>query len=150
MIKRSLSVIIALMVVVLSFGLVYSQAKGSKLLSVQSGSMVPAIHKGDLVSVNHVPESQLAVGDVITYVSTSNSKKTITHRIISKDNGRIITKGDANTVADQPITDKYVLGKVRHSVPYAGHARFCTQAGGSGISYLCTRTDYHYPRNYPA
>ncbi|MBI5906500.1 signal peptidase I [Candidatus Saccharibacteria bacterium] len=120
--KRNLSAIIALMVVVMSFGLVYSQAKGSKLLSVQSGSMVPALHKGDLVSVERVPESQLAVGDVITYVSASNTKRTITHRIISKENGKIITKGDANTVADQPITDKYVLGKVHYSLPYAGHA----------------------------
>src|SRR3989344_7441934 len=122
--KRSFSLLALLVLMVLGGGLVYIQATGSKLLSVQSGSMAPKIKKGDLVAVNRVPTGQLAIGDVITFASPNNSKKTITHRIVAvptpKNGGKLITKGDANPITDAPISPKFVLGKVRYNVPYAG------------------------------
>jgi signal peptidase I len=96
------------------------QAQGGKLLSVQTGSMTPHIHKGDLVVVTRVPAGQLVVGDVITYISPRQSRTTITHRIVRIHGSEIITKGDANPAADAPISTRAVVGKVTHHVRYAG------------------------------
>ena len=112
--------------VALGLGLVLTQLHGSKLLSVQSGSMVPAFHKGDLVIVNPVPAGKLATGDVITFVSPHNNKQTITHRIIrlpsEATGGWLMTQGDANPAADTPISPQAVVGKVGHRVPFVGLA----------------------------
>src|SRR4051794_22572106 len=83
-------------------------ALGWKVLSVQTGSMRPAVPRGSLVLVHHVPYSQLKVGDVITYANASQPGATITHRITKtyKLDGKIpayITKGDANPSQD-PVT----------------------------------------------
>jgi signal peptidase len=123
--KKFCSIMLLLAAIAAGGALVYIQAGHAKLLSVQSGSMVPAIQKGDLVIVKRVPD-QLAVGDVITFINPHNAKQTITHRVIaapSKSNGnRIVTKGDANAVADQAITPSQVIGTVQHHVPYIGRA----------------------------
>lgn len=123
--KRSFTALAIFIVMALGGGLVYTQATGSKLFSVQTGSMTPSINKGDLVAVNRVPANQLAVGDVITYVSPSNPKKTITHRVVAapspQSGSTITTKGDANPTTDKPFSPKYVLGKVRFNAPYAGY-----------------------------
>ena len=98
-------------------------AGGSKLMSVQSGSMVPAIKKGDLVSVQRIPTRELRVGDVITYASAEDPTVTVTHRIVALTGdmtGRVVTQGDANEVADQAVYPAQIIGRVDHTVPYAG------------------------------
>lgn len=112
------------LLVTLSTGLVLLFAGGNKLLSVQSGSMAPAIRAGDLVSVKSVPASKLAVGDVITFMS-QDKQSTITHRIVAllaedPAGNSIVTKGDANKQEDSPIEAASVIGKVEHRVPHAG------------------------------
>jgi len=99
---------------------------GGKLLSVQTGSMVPKIRKGDLVVVKRVPISQLKVGDVITFINPTNQKETITHRIVAINmtpgtSHTITTKGDANRLADRSISVSAVVGKMQYKVPYLGH-----------------------------
>jgi signal peptidase I len=124
--KQGLMGIAAAAMVVLAGGLVYSRVEHMKFLSVQTGSMVPVLKKGDMVLVTRVPLGRLALGDVITFANPDKPRQTITHRIValpsSATNGRIITKGDANPVADTPILPGMVVGKVRHHVPYAGYA----------------------------
>lgn len=111
---------------VVGAGLVYLQASGARMMSVQSESMVPAIKKGDLITVTRVSVAQLAEGDVVTFMNPQNKRQTITHRVAqlpSEANGqRLITKGDANATADQPINPNLVIGKVDYRVPLAGHA----------------------------
>src|SRR4051794_8299108 len=113
--KRALSAFLLLLVLGLVIGFGIVQLRGGKLLSVQSGSMMPNIKKGDLVAVTRVPTSQLVVGDVITFINPNNSRQTITHRIteIPKQNnvGKITTKGDANALPDKPILTKTVIGR---------------------------------------
>jgi len=81
---------------------------GGELLSVQTGSMEPTISKGALVSVNRVPTSQLALGDIITFTNPVNIRTTLTHRIIQTPNAhnhyKFVTKGDANKTPDTPIS----------------------------------------------
>jgi signal peptidase I len=107
-------------------GVAYTKVNGAQLLSVQSGSMVPAINKGDLVTVTRVPASQLAVGDIITFKNPQNQKQTVTHRVVqlpsARTNGKILTKGDANSIIDAPVSPRSVLGKSDYRVPFAGYA----------------------------
>jgi signal peptidase len=98
---------------------------GWKALSVQTGSMKPAIPPGSLVLVHRVPPDSLRTGDVITYKSKSSAGVTITHRIqqrIGKANGpkQTIVKGDANKTPDAPVYDNQIVGKVSSSTPQLG------------------------------
>ena len=123
--KRVLALLTLTILVGVSVVAAATKLRGGNLLSVQSQSMVPALNKGDLVSVQSVTADQLKVGDVITFISPLNAKETITHRIVelpSWNNGmRYTTKGDANVAADPPLASKDIVGRVTHSVPYAGY-----------------------------
>ncbi len=98
---------------------------GWRALSVQTGSMEPAISPGDLVMVHRVAPESLGVGDIITYASREGNQ-TVTHRIVGviNDGGpvRYFTKGDANPAPDMPVYSNYVIGKVERTVPYVGRA----------------------------
>lgn len=95
-----------------------------RILTVLSGSMEPAIKIGSAVIIK--PESDYKVGDVITFGEMSKTKTPTTHRIaeITTENNTkyFITKGDANTGADQKkITQKQIIGKVIFDAPYIGY-----------------------------
>ena len=98
----------------------------SRLYSVQSGSMSPAISKGDLLVVSETPETELVHGDIVTYINPANRQQTITHRIIetpsAENEYKFITKGDANQIFDKPLASEYIIGKQVCAVPYAGYA----------------------------
>lgn len=89
-----------------------------RLYVVQSGSMEPEIPVGAVVAVR--PVDQYQESDIITY---RENGQTITHRVIGEENGRLVTKGDANEEADtQTVRQRDVLGKVLLDVPYLGYA----------------------------
>jgi len=73
---------------------------------ITGGSMAGSIERGDLVIAEPRPVSDLAVGDVITYLPPADSGITqlVTHRIIaiepSPDGPLFRTQGDANASAD--------------------------------------------------
>jgi signal peptidase I len=91
---------------------------------VQSGSMVPALPVGSVVTV--VPQATYRVGDIITFGGDDGKRIPTTHRIesITREGGatRYVTKGDANEERDNGITayDK-VIGKVVYTVPRLGY-----------------------------
>jgi signal peptidase len=97
---------------------------GRQALSVQSGSMEPAIRTGSLLFLQPIEASRIRVGDIITYRDPRNQTQTITHRVQeirqAADGYILMTKGDANPVPDRPITDKRVVGKVGPVIPYLG------------------------------
>lgn len=104
-------------------GTLLLRAKGLELLSVQSGSMAPAVRVGDAVVVRRqLPP--LKPGDVVSFVSREHGGVVVTHRIaqLDTDDGRLVTKGDATTKADKPITRVDLVGKVEYVAPYAGYA----------------------------
>lgn len=112
----------------MSLIVVFALQRGTKLLSIQSGSMAPTLHKGDLVVVNRIPDKNYQVGDVITFINPHNDKQTITHRVqqVLPSDGmqekRVVTKGDANTAADIPVYASKIVGKVSFGIPYLGLA----------------------------
>ncbi|HSW84998.1 MAG TPA: signal peptidase I [Candidatus Saccharimonadales bacterium] len=115
-------------------------ALGYRSLAVASGSMKPAIPIGSMVLVHRVPDNSLKVGDVITYTSLKDNKKTITHRIIKsyKLDGKVpayVTKGDSNQYPDTPIVAGMVKGKVVWHIPYLGHVMIWSKTW-TGIAIL--------------
>lgn len=67
--------------------------------TVLTGSMRPGIQPGDVVMVRAVPTDELKVGDVIAYLPPAHTTPVL-HRIVSIDSSGLVTKGDANNVAD--------------------------------------------------
>jgi len=88
---------------------------GYSIFEVATGSMREEINVGDAVLVKINDEYN--VGDIVTYRSGDDY---ITHRVISKADGHIITKGDANNVNDNPVDNEMVLGRVIKVMPKVG------------------------------
>lgn len=91
---------------------------------IGSNSMLPVIHKGDIVMVEKISASKIKKGDVIRYVLDGNY---IIHRVqkinVAGDGSRIfITKGDNNDDIDlYPVKENQFAGIVRFSLPYVGY-----------------------------
>ncbi len=84
---------------------------------VLSGSMEPALSKNDVIFVR--ASESYGINDIVVY---DDGKDMIVHRIIEKDGDTLVTMGDANSIADEPINVKAVKGKVVFSIPYVGIA----------------------------
>ena len=116
---------------------------------VLSGSMEPAISPGDVVIVNEVPASAIAVGDVITYGGSESSPPT-THRVIGvqEQGGELVfeTKGDANENADLATAPaSTVRGKVMDlpiGIPTNGHSLFVIPLIGYVIQFAQTQLGF--------
>lgn len=122
--KKHLPKLLLGVAMILTLSFVWLRLSGGSVLSVQTGSMVPAINKGDLVVVTRVPEKQLKIGDVVTYHNPNNPKQTITHRIVAlpieQNEYKFITKGDANAAQDTPISYEKIIGREVASAPVLG------------------------------
>lgn len=95
---------------------------GYNALVVRSGSMVPALGIGDVV-INGPPGGFLG-GDVKvgTIATFKHGDKLITHRVISINDGQLVTKGDALDNPDAfPVTMDDVVGVELFGVPFVGH-----------------------------
>lgn len=99
---------------------------GYRAYNVLSGSMEPAVGKGDLVIVKAVPAEELQNGDIVTYYPTDEVGTTVTHRVINtllKDGQVLIqTKGDAVDQADPLFPGEAVIGVVVFHIPLLGGA----------------------------
>src|SRR5579875_2553422 len=104
-----------------------SSAPSLHPLAVASGSMQPALYRGDLIIVAPIQNgSQLQKGDVVAYHS-SLLNAIVVHRIVQimhYSNGSVmfITKGDNNPVPDPlPISQNEIVGKVVLSIAGLGY-----------------------------
>ena len=82
---------------------------------VLSGSMEPTFSTGDLIVVEECEE--IALKDIVVYQQGSSL---VVHRVIAMDGEEIITRGDANNVADAPIRRDVVKGRVIFWIPGLG------------------------------
>ncbi|MDD2555652.1 MAG: signal peptidase I [Syntrophaceticus sp.] len=89
---------------------------------IYSGSMRPVFDAGDIVFVVKNDTALLREGDIISY-RVAESPVSVIHRITEiKGDKTIITKGDDNEQADDPIVPEQVRGKVVLVVPDVGWA----------------------------
>lgn len=96
----------------------YANLFGYTFFEVATGSMSPTINVGDVVIIKITKE--VYEDDIIVYKEDENF---ITHRLISKKENTLITKGDANNIEDNPIEEADVLGKVVNIIPHIGILR---------------------------
>ena len=92
---------------------------GLSVFRVSSGSMVPELEIGDVILVKECDGMDVKADDIVTYVATSGEMQgmLITHRVIKSpylNNGEyyIVTKGDANEAADDPVSVTRIKGKM--------------------------------------
>lgn len=118
-----LNIMIAIIVVIIILALYYLvQVKvldrgyanifGYTFFEVATGSMSGTIEIGDIVIVKLTKE--VNEEDIVVYQKDNNF---ITHRLIEKQNEKLITKGDANNTQDEEITLDSVIGKVTKIIP---------------------------------
>lgn len=90
------------------------------LLSVQTGSMSPAILPGDAVLVK--PPGQLKLGDVVSYHSPRNPRVTVTHRLVAiGPSGWLTTRGDNRSLKDPSFPPRLVEGRAVARLPKLGY-----------------------------
>ena len=77
-----------------------------RIYNVETGSMEDKIHSGDYILL--IKKDDYRIGDVVTFTVDDYF---ITHRIISIENDKIVTKGDANNLEDSEITKDQIVGK---------------------------------------
>lgn len=130
MVKKVISVVIAILLGLILIGNVYGLVQrktgqtafpmilGFGKAIVVSGSMDPAIKVNDIVLVHQVPQAAYQKGDIVTYKSPNYP---VTHRIQTITGQTVITKGDANDGADQPIKTSDIYGKVVLVIPKIGY-----------------------------
>ncbi len=124
MVKKVLNIILDIIIIVVIILLVYIMIQksitkenytnifGYTFLEVLTGSMSGTIEIGDGVIVKLTKE--VKEEDIIVYEKDNSF---ITHRLIEKQQDELITKGDANNVQDEPITNDMVIGKVIKIIP---------------------------------
>lgn len=83
---------------------------------VLSGSMEPELSVGDLILVRE--SNDFKVNDVVVYQSGSSL---VVHRVLELDENSVVTQGDANNVADDPVDISAVKGIVFFSIPGVGN-----------------------------
>jgi signal peptidase len=104
--------------IVLIIGLLfalYFWLGGYHLSVVCSGSMNPLLLVDDLVIIRE--SDDINVGDVVVYEKDGDE---IIHRVIKTDGDTLTTRGDANTIADDPIEISAVKGKLVTLIPAVG------------------------------
>lgn len=93
----------------------YANLFGYSLFEVATGSMMPTIQVGDVVIVKITEE--VNENDIIVY---QDEESIITHRLIEKNEERIVTRGDANNSEDKPIEQNMIIGLVIKIIPQLG------------------------------
>jgi len=92
---------------------------------VVSGSMAPAVATGDVVAAAPVPPAdvrRLPAGTVVLVEDPTRPGTLLLHRLVRfTADGKLITKGDANTVADSaPVPAENLRGRARLRIPALG------------------------------
>jgi signal peptidase I len=97
---------------------------GWDVRTVLSSSMEPTFSAGAIVAVKPIDASQVEVGDVVMYRTTTNPPF-ITHRVVAIEgtgaDARFTLQGDANTAPDAPVPPEAIAGRVVYTLPLLGY-----------------------------
>ncbi len=105
--KLTCDIIFIILIIILCLYFVLRLFGITKIYEVKTGSMEDGIHTGDYILI--VKKNNYKIGDVVTY---KKEDYYVTHRIIKKNKNKVITKGDANNIADEEINTSSIIGKV--------------------------------------
>ena len=108
---------------------------------IASGSMTPTLNPGDIAIVISVPPQTIETGDIIQYYTAETM---VIHRVIDtyKAGGTrwFITKGDANTQPDEPVSQNQVMGKSVFIIPQLGWVSVILKESAVNIFAFLTMT----------
>ncbi|GAB3044274.1 signal peptidase I [Sediminivirga luteola] len=98
---------------------------GGTALTVLSGSMEPTYSPGDMIVVVPAGAEEIQLGDVISFHPYPDDPALVTHRVIAVQTDgtgelSLVTQGDANSSADEPIRGEQIAGKVLYDLPALG------------------------------
>lgn len=98
---------------------------GYRPLVDRSGSMVPALHVGDVVVNELVRADRIRPGEIVTFAQEFDRTELVTHRVqsIRVDGGtvKVVTKGDANVAPERwSVSSQTLVGRVVWRVPRIG------------------------------
>lgn len=105
---------------------------GMKVMHVVSDSMVPTFRTGDVLIVSTQDKNNIHEGDMVAYEAEWLDNKTVTHRVKSVNDDKVITRGDNNDMADPEFTKDKLIGKISAIVP--GLGGIFSPAGILGLS----------------
>ena len=116
----------------------------SPLVVVTSGSMEPTLYRGDLLVLQHRPQEDIHLLDIVVYQDTSyHTDGPIVHRVVEIDivNGTYYyyTKGDNNAMRDPGVrTYNEIVGVVVDIIPAIGNVSLFlrTTAGIATVAVL--------------
>lgn len=93
----------------------YLSISESMVVKTQGQSMLPIIKSGDKIIINKIGD--IKVGDIIVFFDVYDNNQAvqmIAHRVVEiLNNDILVTKGDNNRFADNPIHRNDILGKVK-------------------------------------
>mgnify|MGYP001585020127 CR=1 FL=1 len=98
-------------------GLVYGTPKALSYIlqseypmaAITSRSMWPTLKKGDMVFIKGIASrEEIEIGDIVVY---QNLQGFTIHRVERKNEGTVVTKGDANNTEDSPVKYEDIIGK---------------------------------------
>lgn len=94
---------------------------GFRPLVVLSGSMEPTYKTGSIMYYEIGNVDKIEKGDVIVF--SSHTSSFVTHRVNDIENGKYVTKGDANSFVDpEKVELQSVKGKaINFSIPFLGY-----------------------------
>lgn len=103
------------------------------MATITSSSMWPILKRGDLVIIKHIAPEKLKKGMIVVYRDTGG-RGFVIHRIIKIVEDKIITKGDANEIQDDPVEASEIIGVVPSikrelvKIPYMGYITFLVKS----------------------
>lgn len=117
------------------------------IVAVTSGSMEPALHRGDMIVVQGKEFSDIREGDVVVY-ETERMPVPIIHRVVQKNATALQTKGDALRTQhpfEKHITPDQIRGVSIAEIPFIGHVKlvptclYLRMQGrtGPGLEFVC-------------
>ena len=111
------------LLIVLAGGILLLHLFGVQTYIVMSGSMEPKIHTGAVALID-TTDRYAEVGDIVAYrLEQEDDEILVTHRIVERNGGGFVTKGDANeSPDDRTVSQDQIVGTYIGSVPKAGYA----------------------------
>lgn len=121
-VRRALSVISDIILFVLGsllFAIVAATIFGFRIYIVESGSMEPSLNINDIAIVDSsVGYGNISVGDIVVY---DRGDVFVIHRVQSRSDEGLVTKGDANKAPDKkPVAADMLVGRMVLQIPRAG------------------------------
>jgi len=88
------------------------RSSGSLRLQVTGWSMLPSVWPGDTLVIERATCNAVSEGDIVLF---GRDQRLFVHRVVTRPSAQakeILTRGDAMTAADPPVSGDELLGKV--------------------------------------